>query len=171
MSDGDDLERTVADLAETLEELRAEMEAERQPSRVRDLLRFTEQYTIPAVIAVLEANVRLLEMLAGAIRAADGRLDEEAERTADRALDALDGALVDVRDALAGTPENQEARRLLEEARDLRSEAERRIEERSTTDRETHEVPVDVEAELESIKREFGERDDGHTSSGDDGGE
>lgn len=207
MDDGEDLERTVGELAATLDELRDELEPEQRPSRVRDLVRFTEQYTIPAVIAILETNIRLLEMLQGAIRLADGRLDREGERTADRAFDALDGAFSDVRDAIAGTPENPEARRLLEEARDLRAEAERRVEERRRDDRPEsarqgddrpgdelpgdelpgdergtperareardgpHEVPVDVEAELETIKREFDETEDGDEGEGRDGNE
>lgn len=199
MDDGDDLERTLEELAGTLDELREEIgdnrqsndvrderrsggvREDRRSSGVRDLLRFTEQYTIPAVIAILETNVRLLELLAGSIRLADGRLDEAEERSADRTLDALDGALTDVREAVAGTPTSPEARRLLREARELRSEAERRLEERTTTasgpgtdegEDAVHEVPVDVEAELESIKREVDDGDAGRAreSTGNDAG-
>jgi hypothetical protein len=145
-------------------------------------------------------------MLQGAIRLADGRLDEGSERTADRAFDALDGALSDARDALAGTPGNSDARHLLGEARELRAEAERQVRERRREARPEsarqgddgpgderpgvegpeaegrgdgdagpgtrrgferkiesregpHEIPVDVEAELETIKREVGDGD------------
>lgn len=209
MDDGDDLERILDDLAGTLDELREEVGTERRSGRVRDrrqsddvrddrqsndvrdrrrtsgardLLRFTEQYTIPAVIAILETNVRLLELLAGSIRLADGRLDEAEERRTGRTLDALDGALTDVREAVAGTPTSPEARRLLREARELRSEAERRLEERTTTTSEpgtdgsedaVHEVPVDVEAELESIKQEVDDdaAGEGRQSTGHDAGE
>jgi hypothetical protein len=202
----DDLERTVGELAATLDELRDELEPERRTSRVRELVRFTEQFTIPAIIAILETNVRLLEMLQGAIRLADGRLDEGSERTADRAFDAIDGALSDARDALAGAPGNSDARLLLEQARELRAEAERQVRERrreappesarqgddgpgderpgvegsdvegrnegdagsgtrrgvgrkSESRERPHEVPVDVEAELETIRREVGDGD------------
>ncbi|WP_255149822.1 DUF7547 family protein [Halorarius halobius] len=189
MSDREDLAPVVEELAESLERLQEELDEER-PRRFRDLLRFTEQYTIPAVIGVLEANIRLLKLTAGAIRLSDGRLGDETRRS-DAAVETLDRALEDLSGALRGDPTDPEARRILAEARDLRAELRGRLDDAtaSRTDTRTddgdaddpHRVPVrsesaddsietsdpetpdvDVDAELESIKREL---------DGDDAGE
>lgn len=190
---GDDLPAVLGDLSATLDDLQAEVRSGR--SGVRGLLRFTEQYTIPAIIAILQANVRLLEMLAGAIRLADGRLADaevpgsgprRGERAATSALDAVDRTLSDLSDAMSGTPTDPEARRLLERARDLRDEAERRVEERTgretgpaatstgsderppRTGRDSGAVEIDVDDELDQVRREVEEErgDDGATASG-----
>lgn len=143
-TDGDDLATVLEELSRTLNDLQREFGS--GPTGVRGLLRFTEQYTIPAIVSILEANVRLLELLAGAIRLADGRLDEttvpgpgprSGDRAATAALDAIDRALTDLSEAAAGTPTDPEARRLLDRARELRDEAHERVEARSraTSDR------------------------------------
>ena len=153
MDDVDD-ERALAaateELAETLEALRAELEGPPRgplgvprPPAPRELFRFTEGYAIPALIAVLEANVRLFEALAAAMRVADGRpldggaLDGESvgdrrrgrlARTGQSALGTLENALEELAVALErGEPSNPEALRLLEEARTLREEVEGRL--------------------------------------------
>jgi hypothetical protein len=137
MSDStDDLEPLVADLAETLSAL--ERRIDEEPSRRRAFLRFTEEYAIPTTVAVLEANIRLLEAVGGAIRIAEGR---ESERrgtgSRDAALSALDRTLSEVTDAVRGTPTDPDARRLLEEARDLRAEIDDRVAGRRRDDRST----------------------------------
>jgi hypothetical protein len=180
MSDStDDLEPLVADLAETLSAL--ERRIDEEPSRRRAFLRFTEEYAIPTTVAVLEANIRLLEAVGGAIRIAEGR---ESERrgtgSRDAALSALDRTLSEVTDAVRGTPTDPDARRLLEEARDLRAEIDDRVAGRRRDDRSTSSpspsptgggtaIPVsdagdatdeddgsavDVDAELDTIRRE-----------------
>lgn len=167
----DELERVAGDLADTLDALRQELEADRRgPPRVVDLLRFTERYTIPAVIAVLEANIRILELLAGGIRVATGD-EAPAERrgaTADAAratLDALDSALQDATRALSGgTPANPEARELLQEARSLRAELDDRLERETGTrppsdsqsqdDTSKDPVSIDVDSELQGIRED-----------------
>lgn len=159
----DDRERDLPDaateLSETLEALRAEL---REPARgplglprppsPSELLQFTEQYTIPTVIALLETSIRALELLAAALRVADGRpLDAVTERpdrrssadsldavgraghdrlarTSRETLRRLDDALADLQSAAAGEqPSNPETRRLLEEARELRAEVDERL--------------------------------------------
>lgn len=212
----DDRERelatTVEELAETLEDLRAEL---RDPPRgplglprpptPGEFLRFTERYTIPALISLLEASIRTLELLAAAIRVADGRpLDGERavrrEATAAgtdriaaasrRTLSALDDALAELQSAAArGEPESPELQRLLSEARQLRDEVDDRLAEATTAEPPSPAGPdpvdievtggdeagptddgdrtpddegadVDVDRELESIKREFEESAD-----------
>lgn len=211
------LEETVDDLAETLESLREEL---REPPRgplglprpptPREFLRFTEQYSIPAMISLLETSIRTLELLAAAIRVADGRpLDGDStlrrEATAAgtdrvaaasrRTLAALDDALAELQSAAAGgEPDSPELQRLLSDARDLRAEVDERLadatrsgETRSTTpgdadpvnievkgdddgspedvadaasDAPDRDVGVDVDRELDSIKRELEDPDD-----------
>lgn len=212
MDDRDrELATTVEDLAETLEDLRAEL---REPPRgpmglprpptPGEFLRFTERYTIPAMISLLEASIRTLELLAAAIRVADGRpLDGDGtvrrEATAAgtdriaaasrRTLSTLDDALADLQSAAAaGEPESPELQRLLSEARQLRAEVDDRLAEATSAEPPTaagdpepvnievtggdddagptddgdraaddEGVDVDVDRELESIKREFEE--------------
>jgi hypothetical protein len=210
----EELGAVAAELAGTLADLRAELDEERRrdrPSRVTDLLRFTERYTIPTIVAILEANIRLLELLAGGLRLATGDLDREdgrgrrgrsrtagtasagadllartGERTATATLSALDRALTDAAAALEGSdPPDPEARRLLREARRLRADLDERLREAGErADDEDDEddagdpgdattVPVDVEAELRSIRDEVEGRstaaDDDADRTGDDG--
>lgn len=198
MDETDERLATAADdLAETLEELRGEL---REPPRgplglprppsPRELLEFTEAYTIPALISLLETSIRVLELLAAAIRLAEGRpLDGDARRRADRlaaasrgTLEKLDDALADLQDAAAGgQPDNPEVRRLLEEARRLRAEVDQRLAD-ATADPESGPagegpapdpesngegdadeepaIDIDVDQELESIKRNLDADDD-----------
>ena len=148
----DDRERglteATAELSETLESLRAELESAPEgprgfprPPGPGELLRFTEQYTIPATIALLEAAIRSLELLAAALRVADGRPIEAASgqsetpagdrlaATSRETLRRLDGALAELQSAARGDPSNPEMRRLLEEARGLRAEGDDRLSE------------------------------------------
>ncbi|WP_255196122.1 DUF7547 family protein [Halorarius litoreus] len=173
MSDADELAPLLDELATTLDELRTELDDQR-PRRLRDLLQFTEEYTIPAIIALLETNIRLLELTAGAIRLTDGRFgDRRRTSRGDVAADALERALDDLGGALRGDPTDPDARQLLEEARDLRREVQGRLQterddaaSRRQDDESGYRVPVeaesdqegrvDVEAELETIKRELG---------------
>lgn len=182
MSD-DELAPLLEELSDTLEALRDQLDEER-PRRFREMLRFTEQYTIPAVISLLETNIRLLELTAGAIRLSDGRLgDRDTTARSEVAVDALERALDDLGGALRGDPTDPEARRLLEEARDLRREIRGRVTEARapatdeqtdeasdhyavpvTAEGEDDEVGVDVDAELETIRREVHGDDDDETS-------
>ncbi|OYR75377.1 DUF7547 family protein [Halorubrum ezzemoulense] len=97
----DDLEERLDELEDVLGELRADLrESERdrrgppRPPRLSELVRFTEQYTIPTVIALLETTIKSLELLRGTLRLADpGRsVAEGAEGAGDRLADVRDGA-------------------------------------------------------------------------------
>jgi hypothetical protein len=76
--DDPDLESMLSELAETLSALQNEVEPSRppqtppmRPPSLREVMRFTEQQTIPTLVAILEANVRLLELAGAALRAMD----------------------------------------------------------------------------------------------------
>lgn len=162
MSDApdDELDERVAQLADVLGELRRELDAEPprgplglpRPPTPRELLRFTDEQAIPAAIAVLEANIRALELLRAAIRLSEseraaragGRdVRERAERASRATLDRLDDALVDVQSELeqAGLPPDDEARTIVQDARDLRAEIRERL------SRPTDESPVAIDVE------------------------
>lgn len=221
MDDRSDLEPTVRELADTLEALRSELREPPdgplglpRPPSPRELLRLTEQYTIPAVIALLETNIRLLELLAAAIRVADGRpLDaasgddglvaaggrtlvdasrdgaEGLAATSRATLQRLDDALADLQSAVeGGEADDPEVQRLLSEARALRAEVDDRLRavgtdenpgapagatsgEASQTgpgdvddahpdDAAREPVDIDVDEELDTLRREADRPDD-----------
>lgn len=226
MTEDPAFEDAVRELADTLEELRSELTAPPRgpfglprPPTPREVLRLTEQYTIPALVALLEANVRLLELLAAVIRVADGRPLDVAAReeglldigrrtvgdagrvganglaAASRAtLERLDDALAELQDAAAGgAADDPEVQRLLSEARTLRAEVDDRLAEADSTvdtdqagdddagaepggleeaqgvERDTGgPVEVDVEEELDTLRRQADRPDDG-PDTGDDG--
>ncbi|MFC5277619.1 hypothetical protein ACFPM1_02375 [Halorubrum rubrum] len=143
----DDLEERLDELEDVLSELRRDLrETERdrrgppRPPRLSELVRFTEQYTIPTLIALLETTITSLELVRGTLRLLDpGReLREDADATADRLAGVRDGAagglarsLSELRTALAEAdlPEEAASRSIIEDARDLSAEIEARIEE------------------------------------------
>ncbi|RLM63147.1 hypothetical protein DVK05_08270 [Halorubrum sp. Atlit-8R] len=143
----DDLEERLDELESVLGELRADLrESERdrrgppRPPRLSELVRFTEQYTIPTVIALLETTIKSLELLRGTLRLADpGRsVAEGTEGAGDRLADVRDGAtaglarsLSELRTALseADLPEDAASRSIIADARDLTAEIESRIDE------------------------------------------
>ncbi|TKX71081.1 hypothetical protein [Halorubrum sp. SP9] len=143
----DDLEERLDELEDVLGELRADLrETERdrrgppRPPRLSELVRFTEQYTIPTLIALLETTIKSLELLQGTLRLADpGRsVAEGAEGAGDRLADVRDGAtaglsrsLSELRTALseADLPEDAASRSIIADARDLTAEIESRIDE------------------------------------------
>jgi hypothetical protein len=143
----DDLEERLDELEDVLSELRADLrETERdrrgppRPPRLSELVRFTEQYTIPTIIALLETTIKSLELLRGTLRLADpGRsVAEGAEGAGDRLADVRDGAtaglsrsLSELRTALseADLPEEAASRSIIADARDLTAEIESRIDE------------------------------------------
>lgn len=167
----DSLETTLRDLRQLLTEERdgSSVVPDRQdmgrrrgppaPPRMRDILRFTEEYTIPTVIAVLEANIRLLRLMQASLRAVDpersafgdargsgSALTDGVRRAATGAgrasADGLASALDELQRALAesDTPENPEARELLTDARTLSEEIQARIREgRAQADRARNE--------------------------------
>lgn len=186
------------ELSTTLQELRSEVRDSRgpfglpRPPTPREILRFSESYAIPTAIAILEANIRALELLAATIRAIEGsasgaeRGRERAESVGRATLERLEDVLADLQDAFEGRPPSDEARKLLDEARGLRDEIDERLgapgveksrgvtggADDTTTDprRSGREVPVDVEGELESIKRNLEEENDDGRGTTENGG-
>lgn len=158
MSDRDrseaELATLVAELRDTLDELQGTVEPGtrgRRPPAPGELLRFTESYTIPTLLSILEASIRALELLQATLRLVDGRpLDtdrrDRRERSGDTAarvgslgrttVDRVDTALSELTAALEGEPPEGEARDLLTEARSLREEVDRRIREAERDGRE-----------------------------------
>ncbi|WP_434521431.1 DUF7547 family protein [Halorubrum sp. AS12] len=143
----DDLEERLDELEDVLSELRSDLrETERdrrgppRPPRLSELVRFTEQYTIPTLIALLETTIKSLELLQGTLRLADPErsVAEGAEGAGDRLADVRDGAsaglsrsLSELRTALseADLPEEAASRSIIADARDLTAEIESRIDE------------------------------------------
>ena len=158
--DRDELEDRLDELESTLTELRKELRTEQRgpprPPSLGELLRFTEEYTIPTLIALLEATIQSLELLRRTLRLADpNRAVREESQAARSRLDQvgaeasgqLAGALSELRTALseADLPENQDSRRLIEDARDLTGEIEGRLRdaERSVRDQRDRERRAD----------------------------
>lgn len=157
--DDDDLEERLAELEATLGELRTELESQSsrrfpRPPSPGDLLRFTEQYTIPTLIAFLEAAIRSLELLQRALRLADpgraahaesAQMKSGVDRVRSEAADHLADNLADLRRALSGAelPESTppETRQLLEDARALTDEIEDRLRETRDPGRSTNHTP------------------------------
>lgn len=174
-----DLEDAVEELSETLTDLRAELREPPtgplglpRPPTPGEVLRFTEQYTLPALISLLETSIRMLELLSASIRLVqDGPIDPDRPPSSrddgdrwDRlasvgrtTLEALDEALAELQTAApSAQPAGPEVQRLLEEARDLGAEVDARLADATTdrTGREVHEIDVQK-------GRDGGDADDG----------
>lgn len=199
-SSGDsDIGPLVADLVRTLQELESEFEPRTEsglprPPSPRELMRFTSDVGIPGVILLLRTNIEALKLLQRALRLADGRtptsgsggaeVRQRAEQLSRTTLSRLDGALADLQDAVEGRPEDEDARELLQEARDLWADVEEQLAERTDDEtpaldddgdaldeaEEVDSVPVDVDAELRSIKDEFDAGDDANGDGADSDG-
>lgn len=189
MSSDDDLTALITDLVTTLQELETEVEPTTdsglpRPPTPGELLRFTSDVTIPAVILVLKTNIEALKLLRRALRMAEGRPtstgsagSEVRQRASDLSratLTRLDGALTDLQRAVEGTPEDDEARELIHEAQQLRAQIQDRLADETgdaaaDTPPESTDVPVDVDAELRSIKDDIDGT--GGTNAGNDTGD
>ncbi|MFD1588678.1 hypothetical protein ACFR9U_17000 [Halorientalis brevis] len=175
-----DLARLAADLARSLRDLQRELDQRPsgpRPPSPREILRFTDEIAIPGIILVLETNVRALRLLQRAIRLSDERkppagpdhaVRERAVSVSQATLGRLDEVLADVQDAIEGRPQDEEARQVLDEARALREEIDAQL---AVTTADANrgqfeadagsDVPVDVDAELQSIKDDLDDGDDG----------
>ncbi len=175
------LRERVEDLAGTLADLEGELREQRRRPRLRDLVRFTREVTIPAVILVLRTNIEALKLLQRALALGDreqrgrgNRLRERAEAAGRSALTELDSALEDLGDALSASPRDGRARDLLEEARDLQTEVEAELSRgpepgAGPEGGDPGGVDIDVDAELQSIKDELDENDGTEDRNGSDG--
>ena len=181
MSDrDDDVTALLTELVTTLQDLETEVEPTTDSGRPRpptpgELLRFTSDVTIPAAILVLKTNIEALKLLRRALRIAEGRptgssgghaVRQRATELSRTTLARLDDALSDLQGAVEGRPSDEEARELLEEARELRARLESELADGTAmadgeSDGEATEVPVDVDAELQSIKDDIDDVDEG----------
>ncbi|RDZ54974.1 hypothetical protein C5C07_05510 [Haloferax sp. Atlit-4N] len=195
----DDILDLLDELGDTLDELGAELREERDRGRGRDrrgygddrfrpprpptfgeVLRFTESYTIPTVIAVLEATIASLELLRRLMRLSDpGRAMEDARNETESrmrnvpksAVSGVDRALDELRNALseADLPTNPEARDVMDRARSLADELDERIteaeRERTTRERRWREDERTFESEWQRRDDARRSRDEGRASS------
>lgn len=169
-----DLGSDVADLRRILGTIRRELQPgdtrRLRPPTIAEVRRFTTEVTIPAAILVLETNIRALELLQRALRRSEdgegsgaaGEVPRRAAAVSRETLSRLDDALVELQEAVAGRPGDENLARLLEEARDLQDRVEAQLADgapgaAATDVGDTHEdtVEIDVEAELESIKEDI----------------
>lgn len=175
MSDPEeDISALLAELVRTLQELRTAVEPRTERGQLRpptpeELLRFTSDVTIPAAILVLKTNIEALKLLRRALRLAEGRpatassgpgVQQRATALSRATLARLDDALSDLQGAIEGEPPDAEARELLTEARELRESLAEQLAESQSSNGDTAEsteVPVDVDAELQSIKDDIGD--------------
>lgn len=176
--DDRELRALLADLDETLGALRRELDDDRparEPPTAGELVRFTEEYTIPTAIAALEAAVAALELLQGLLGLAargDRALDDVGD-VGDAATTGVERTLSELRRALreSDLPDDPETRDVVREARELTEAVERRIEASGRQGRADRGVDIDVseegsggedpvEAELRSIRKELDDRDE-----------
>ena len=155
----EELARTAEELADTLRDLRREVEPQQRPRRgplglprppsPRELLDFADDVAIPTAIAVLEANIRILEALQRAISVAQAEREarergeelrgeaerrgrearDAATRLGEESLDRLDDALAELQRAVdeGALPRDETAREILTEARQLRDDLDEQV--------------------------------------------
>jgi len=188
MTDADeDISALLSELVRTLQDLQTEVEPRTERGRPRpptpeELLRFTSDVTIPAAILVLKTNIEALKLLRRALRLAEGRpatassgggVQERATQLSRATLARLDDALSDLQGAVEGRPPDAEARELLTEARELRESLAAQLAESQSVEGDDFEeveatdVPVDVDAELRSIKDDIDDVSDGRPAEED----
>ncbi|RZH67470.1 DUF7547 family protein [Natrinema altunense] len=226
MADSDDeLADAIRELARTIDALRDELEGPRsrrrpplRPPTPRELLRFTDEVALPAVLAVLETSVRALEAFQRSLKVvrtgqeARDRTEAATDATSERAselrrttLSQLDSVLSELQRAASegGLPADEEARDLLAEARELRDDVDSRL--RDAAERESRSGPtadsdrpaaergvtidiedgpptedgtdrdddpgrdsaVDVDAELETLRDQYADDEDGDSNAAD----
>lgn len=157
----DELADLLDELADTLRRLETQVEPDRPrrgpfglppPPSPRDVMAFTGEYAIPTAIAVLRANVKVLELVGAILRA--GATADESRQRGGEAVERLRGetashlerALAEIQEAIeeGDLPQTPEARDVVEEARrlnaDLREyvrEADETVEEERQAERRT----------------------------------
>ncbi|WP_222919237.1 hypothetical protein [Natrinema sp. SYSU A 869] len=161
----DELADAVRELTRTIDALRDELEGPRsrrrpplRPPTPRELLRFTDEVALPAVLTVLETSVRTLEAFQRSLKVvrtgqeARDRTEAATEATSERAnelrrttLSQLDSVLSELQRAASegGLPADEEARDLLAEARELRDDVDSRL--RDAAQRESRIETTDSE--------------------------
>lgn len=190
-SDDEELTERLAALEAAVRELREEI-SEREdhqdmttPRPSEELLRLADEAALPALISVLKANIRMLEGLRRAIREskADDRPEDAVDAIDSSTADRVDSILVELQRAMEAAPENPAARDVLDQAKELRGELDRHIREAKQykesldsaitreADEEVETIEIDIDAELEEIKRQHRDANavpDADTSDEDD---
>ena len=186
----DDLERDIEALTDTIARRspRGPFGLPRPPTP-GELLRYADEAAIPAGIAILQANIRLLEALRQAIRLLESgeqarrrgnEISTEAATMRTQVLDQFDAAISELEQAIQGTPRDVPGHDIIADARTLRDDLESRIAETeqgsidaTVEQKEESEsivsegTTIDIEAELESIKEEQSSDEDEDDSSDD----
>ena len=170
LDDDDDAEASVRRRPHRRSRPRRRSRPGPRPPSPSDLVRFTEEYTIPTVISVLEATIQSLELLRGGLRLADperrgwddagesgGVRGRVARELGGGASAAVERTLSDLRTALSATelPEDSESREILEDARSLTDEIERRLAE---SNHAREEGERDAESDRRRSDRDRGRR-------------
>ena len=179
----DDLEERIDELEAALNEVSEELKRRSprgpfglpRPPTPGEIIRFTDEAAIPAAIAILEANIRMLEALRHALRLIESgdrarqrsaAVETEASEFGERALARFDRAIADLERVVDGTPAHVPGNEVLSDARALREDLETRIataetlvddtlKEDSAQDAEKNgTTAVDIDAEIESIRRQ-----------------
>ncbi len=173
----EELERRVAELEQALRELRREIEGpplrrDRPGPSTEDLLRLTDRAAIPALIVLLETNIQLLRSVQRAIRSAQPTDTQRGSSSLERrTVERLDDVISEIERALRGHATDSPAGDVLAEATAVRNELEQYVSDATRTadsaaaaERGTRievlgpddepEGQVDVDAELDSIRRE-----------------
>jgi hypothetical protein len=165
----DDLATRLDRLEATLEELQEEVMGDNRLDTGRraidpaaeTALKLTERLTMPAAIAALEANVRVLTFVQDRLRELEGRDRGAGEgsltapsQISERLLDRLDDTLGRMEDAIADSelPQNAEARELFERARELNEDVRQRVSDAEPSMDGDDVVTIDVEDELDQIR-------------------
>lgn len=166
-----------------------------RPPSLREVIGFVDQYAIPTAITFLELNIKSLELVRGTLRLLAGEDGEGGGVTGAReadvdvrgmALERFDRLVTDLQAGIESgrLPSDDDARRILEDARRLRNDIADRLEDlegnddgrtaaTGTVDSEGTEpgdapTDIDVEGELDTIKAELAETRDGDRDEGTD---
>ena len=171
-----ELEARIAALEESMRALQHEVRQTTddgsfgfpRPPSPNEILRFTDQAVIPAIIALLEVNIKLLQSIRRGIQLTQKRDSVTRDRDQLQAINKdvvkqFERAIEELQHVVEGTPIDHTAKDVLADARALRSELERRTEAaRDAVDTPSKETAdesgldtIDVDAELDSIKAEF----------------
>lgn len=171
-----DLEERIDALEESMRSLQAEVRQSADRGRLgfprapsaRQFLKFTDQAVLPALIAILEVNIKILKTIRRAIRLTHQDDVTDSHRDTFQSLNGevlnqFDRALAELQSVIEGSPIDETARDILADAKALREDLEHHTEHvnesqepSSKTPATTAESdPIDVNAELDSIKAEF----------------
>ena len=158
----DELADLLEDLTDTLRQIESEVGPNRPrrgplglpaPPTPRDVLQFTGEYAIPTAIAVLKANIKILELVGALLRA--GKTSGEARKRADdtvgelgtKTVSQLERALTEIQRAVedGSLPQTPEARDVVEEARRLNADLREYVREADETVESEQQAERDAE--------------------------